>query len=192
MEQKPYHHGNLRNKLIEAGIELISEEGVNHFSLRKVAVRCGVSHTAPYSHFENIEALKLAMGEYVTEKFAAALQAVVTDQKDHGAAVTSLGKAYISFFRENPHYFQFLFYHSGVVIDFDQEDQYPPLAVFQEAAYRLFADMGLDREDYQCNLLALWSMVHGVVSLLTNKRICYSGSWEDVLLKTCLPGGGIL
>ena len=188
MEQKPYHHGNLRNKLIEAGIELISEDGVNHFSLRKVAVRCGVSHTAPYSHFENIEALKLAMGEYVTEKFAAALQAVIHRPDDPAAAVTALGKAYISFFRENPHYFQFLFYHSGIVIDLDREDQYLPLAIFQEAAYRLFAEMNLPGEEYPCRLLGLWSMVHGIVSLLTNKRISYMGSWEEVLLQNVFDG----
>lgn len=194
MESKPYHHGNLRNKLIEAGIELISEEGVSHFSLRKVAVKCGVSHTAPYSHFENIEALKLAMGEHVTEKFADALKVSVQGEPDHFIRVRLMGKAYIRFFSENPHYFQFLFYHSGVAIDFDRDQadcrdgEYEPLAVFKAEAFKLFAEMNLPEAGYANNLLALWSMVHGIVSLLTNKRVSYSGSWEDVLVDNMFVG----
>ena len=51
MEQKrqTYHHKDLRNALIETGIQLVSTEGINAFSLRKVAAACGVSHAAPYS-----------------------------------------------------------------------------------------------------------------------------------------------
>ena len=50
MEKKPYHHKNLKNDLIEKGIELVNKNGINQLSLRKVAQACGVSHAAPYSH----------------------------------------------------------------------------------------------------------------------------------------------
>ncbi len=56
-EKKPYHFGNLKEALIEQGIELIHEEGIEKFSLRKVAKRVGVSATACYNHFENMEEL---------------------------------------------------------------------------------------------------------------------------------------
>lgn len=183
MKDKPYHHGDLRNKLIEAGIELISEDGMNDFSIRKVAAKCGVSHTAPYSHFENIEALNQAMGEHVTQKFVEKLWQSIENQADSRAAVLALGKSYISFFQEKPHYFQFLFYHSGLTIDLDSgaEDDYKPFALFRETAYRMFDDLGLPKKDYLNNLLALWSMVHGIVSLLTNKSIHYSGDWSSIL-----------
>ena len=46
------NHKDLRNALIETGIQIVSTEGVNAFSLRKVAAACGVSHAAPYSHFQ--------------------------------------------------------------------------------------------------------------------------------------------
>lgn len=183
MNDKPYHRGDLRNKLIEAGIELISEEGVKDFSLRKVAAKCGVSHAAPYSHFENIEALNHAMGEYVTQKFMERLRQSIQGQEDSHIAVELLGNAYISFFNENKHYFQFLFYHSSLIIDLngDTENDYQPFSLFKETAYRMFHDIGLARADYLNNLLALWSMVHGIVSLLTNKDIHYSGNWNNVL-----------
>lgn len=49
MGNKPYHHGNLRDALIKAGLELISTEGEENLSLRKVALKCGVSNAAPYA-----------------------------------------------------------------------------------------------------------------------------------------------
>ena len=62
-QRQTYHHKDLRNALIETGIQLVSTEGVNAFSLRKVAAACGVSHAAPYSHFQNKEELLEAVLE---------------------------------------------------------------------------------------------------------------------------------
>ena len=183
MINKPYHHGDLRNQLIETGIKLLSEEGVKDFSLRKVAANCGVSHTAPYSHFKNIEELSQAMGDYVTQKFIKKLRDSVEGIDDSSAAILMLGESYISFFSENPYYYQFLFYNSGITFDFDHgiESDYQPFNFFKDTAYRMFNDIGLAKEDYLNNLLALWSIVHGIVSLLTNKGVQYSGDWKKVL-----------
>ena len=51
--RKPYHHGNLREALLEASIQLIAEIGPSAFTLREVARRAGVSHNAPYRHFHD-------------------------------------------------------------------------------------------------------------------------------------------
>ena len=48
-----YHHGNLRQALIDAGIKIINESGEESLSLRKVAAECNVSHAAPYAHFNS-------------------------------------------------------------------------------------------------------------------------------------------
>lgn len=53
MNEKPYHHKNLKYDLIKTGIGLLSEKGPEGFSLREAARLCGVSHTAPYNHFRN-------------------------------------------------------------------------------------------------------------------------------------------
>ena len=55
-----YHHGDLKNALIRAGIEILSKEGVQALSLRKVAKQAGVSHAAPYAHFADKQALLAA------------------------------------------------------------------------------------------------------------------------------------
>ncbi|MBU0935252.1 MAG: TetR/AcrR family transcriptional regulator [Spirochaetes bacterium] len=61
MQKSSYHHGDLKRALIEAGIELLAKEGSAAFSLRKVAIRAGVSHTAPYAHFADKQALIAAI-----------------------------------------------------------------------------------------------------------------------------------
>ena len=188
MKEKPYHHGNLRNDLIEAGIQLINEEGLKSFSLRKVAARCQVSHTAPYSHFRDVEALISAMGDYVTSQFMHKLQSAVQGKENTPGVLAFLGQAYIDFFAQRPHYFQFLFYYSGLTINLDQEqpEDYPPFALFRSTAFRMFHQWGLPEEDHAHNLIASWSMVHGIAALSATSGIQYSGSWTDIFIGTLM------
>lgn len=183
MTEKPYHHGNLKNELIEAGIALINEEGLSGFSLRKVAANCNVSNAAPYSHFNSVDDLITAMGQHVTDQFMEKLRASIRGQEENLQATRLLGNAYIDFFAKNPQYFQFLFYHSNLKINMDQEspDDYPPFALFRATAYQLFRSQGLPEESYKERLAAMWSSVHGIASLLSSKGIQYSGSWHEVL-----------
>jgi AcrR family transcriptional regulator len=194
MKEKPYHHGNLRNLLIEAGIELINEDGLKGFSLRKVAAKCKVSHTAPYSHFKDIDELICAMGEHVTVQFMERLQASINGLNDNTESISLLGQAYINFFIENPQYFQFLFYHSGLTINLDQEssDDYPPFALFRITTYQMFRSRGLPEKEFSKKLITLWSVVHGIASLLTNTGVQYSGDWLDIFTSTFVHKEGIL
>lgn len=182
MKEKPYHHGNLRNQLIEAGIELINEAGLKGFSLRKLAAKCNVSHTAPYSHFKDIDALIYAMGEHVTEQFMNKLHSSIEGIEDSIEVVSLLGQSYIDFFIKNPQYFLFIFYHSGITIDLNKENSndYPPFALLRTTAYKMFFKLNLPKDEYSDKLVALWSMVHGITSLLTNNGIQYSGDWRNI------------
>jgi AcrR family transcriptional regulator len=58
-----HHHGDLKNALIQAGIELLEEGGIEALSLRKCAIRAGVSHAAPTHHFNGLEGLTVAIAE---------------------------------------------------------------------------------------------------------------------------------
>ena len=79
-----YHHGNLRQALIDAGIKIINENGEENLSLRKVAAACGVSHAAPYAHFKDKDELIEAIKDNVTEKFMEKLvEAVYTSCWDY-------------------------------------------------------------------------------------------------------------
>ena len=72
-----YHHGNLRQALIEAGIGIINESGEDGLSLRKAAMACNVSHAAPYAHFKDKDELIEAIKSSVTEQFMKELEDAV-------------------------------------------------------------------------------------------------------------------
>ena len=116
-QRQTYHHKDLRNALIETGIQLVSTEGVNGFSLRKVAAACGVSHAAPYSHFQNKEELLEAMQLFITDRFSKQLESTVQKNNNVAEILKDMGIAYVSFFVENPAYFQFLYSQSNIKID---------------------------------------------------------------------------
>ena len=107
-DKKAYHFGNLKEALIEQGIELIHENGIEKFSLRKLAKKVGVSATACYNHFTNIEELLHEMYTYVIDRFSDVLRQAVIDNPCHHVTI-SMGVAYVNFFAEYPHYFNFLF-----------------------------------------------------------------------------------
>jgi AcrR family transcriptional regulator len=116
---KSYHHGDLKNELIQSGIKMIQQDGIEKLSLRKLASICGVSEAAPYSHFENKEQLLAAMQEYVTEQLTQCLKSAVetTDKQNSETAISNMGKAYVLFFMEHPEYYIFLFAQPCVKID---------------------------------------------------------------------------
>ena len=90
---KPYHHGDLRNALIQAGLELLSEGGEGTLDLRKVAHRAGVSHAAPYRHFADKQALIAAINEEgfhrLAERIQTALRATPDDAFEQLRAIAS-------------------------------------------------------------------------------------------------------
>jgi hypothetical protein len=110
-------------------------------------------------------------------------------QKQEAGVVTTLGKAYISFFAEHPNYYQFLFYHSNVTIDLDSDTShdYPPFVLFRNTVYQMFDT--LPPEVKKQNLISMWALVHGITALLTNKNIHYSGDWRDIM--DSMKGNGI-
>ncbi len=94
-QRQTYHHKDLRNALIETGIQLVSTEGVNAFSLRKVAAACGVSHAAPYSHFQNKEELLEAMQLFITDRFSKQLESTVQKNNNVAEILKDMGIAYV-------------------------------------------------------------------------------------------------
>ena len=96
--EKKYHHGNLKNDLIEKGLELIDKYGVESLSMRKLAEKIGVSNAAPYAHFENKEAFLDSIQEYITNKLTNVLKDICDHCNDNSRIILELGKGYICFF----------------------------------------------------------------------------------------------
>lgn len=109
MPKKQYHHKDLRNALIEKGIEIVNSEGLHSFSLRKVAAACGVSHAAPYSHFQSKEELLDAMQQHITDQFSQMLDQVILNYENTPELLKNMGCLCFVFRRQSTLLFVHIF-----------------------------------------------------------------------------------
>ena len=184
MLNKPYHHGDLRNSLIEAGIELINQGGTKQLSLRKVCAFCGVSQAAPYSHFQSKEDLLKAMQDYVIDKFMEVLEKAIQscpDQNDPFVLV-QMGKSYVMFFIQNPQYFHFLFSQPIITVNLslegDSSKNFPPFDLLKSIVLRIYGKTTINKEKTEDMIIHLWSTVHGLASIATMLNVHYDKNWE--------------
>ena len=105
----PYHHGDLRRSLIEAGLELVKEGQEASFSLREVAKLAGVSHNAPYHHFADKRDLLIAVAVVGYETLTASIAEATASSEEAKSALFASGRAYIQFGLENPGLYQVMF-----------------------------------------------------------------------------------
>ena len=163
MNTKPYHHGDLRAVIIEKGIEFINEHGAKSLSLRKIAAACGVSHSAPYSHFANKDELFSAIQDYITDKFAAALKESVKDTGETLQGLLNMSCAYIAFFAKNTEYFDFLFSRSTITAG--GEDAYEPYDFYADFLKKMFENINYPMELRKKGSYAQWAMIHGIAAI---------------------------
>ena len=185
MTKKHYHHGNLKNELIETGIELVNEEGMANFSLRKVAKRVGVTPTACYNHFLDKEELLESMNAHVNELLENALNETIAKAKENNEEYITLaiGKAYVKFFADHARYLNFIYDTDNYWIEVREKDivgDYKPFNIFKEAALENMKKFGVPESEYRDNLIAMWAMVHGLATLSNVKGLHYNGDWGEL------------
>ncbi|MER9342330.1 TetR/AcrR family transcriptional regulator [Mesorhizobium sp. M0601] len=117
-----YHHGNLREALIDAAVQLVEEGGLDNVSVREAAKRAGVSPGAPFRHFSNKTALMTAVAEQAMSRFRSeitkAVEHVATD--DPIERFAAVGVAYLRWAIRNPTHFQIISTRS--LIDWDNSE----------------------------------------------------------------------
>ena len=181
-KKENYHHKNLRNALIEKSIEIVSSEGVPSFSLRKAAAACGVSHAAPYRHFQNKEQLLSAMQEHITDRFSILLEEVIKKYEGTPVLLKQMGLAYVAFFIENPTYFSFLYTQSDIVIDLQcqipDKENYRPYMLYKTAVISILEQVHYPLEKQNDVVISLWTFIHGITSLATMSNVRYE-NWEQ-------------
>ncbi len=104
-----YHHGDLRSALIDAAEAELTGGGVQGFSLRRVAARVGVSHSAPSHHFGDTQGLLVALGVRAFEQVLAAMETRSRDIVDPAERVVASGLGYIDFAQTHPAMFRLIF-----------------------------------------------------------------------------------
>ncbi|HET9715554.1 MAG TPA: TetR/AcrR family transcriptional regulator [Pseudolabrys sp.] len=164
-----YHHGNLKEALVRAALELIAEKGPAGFTFADAARWAGVSPAAPYRHFRDREALVADVARRGFEEFSVALARAWDDGRpDVMTAFDRLGKSYLSFAKREPAYYSAMF-EAGLALDSDhalREASENSFAVLRAASERLVALMpSQNRPPALMVALHVWSMTHGIASL---------------------------
>jgi AcrR family transcriptional regulator len=168
--ERGYHHGNLREALLQAALDLIAQKGAAGFTFADAARMAGVSPAAPYRHFRDRDELLSSIAQRGFEQFEAALAAAWDDGRpDTITAFERVGKAYLSFAREEPAFYSAMF-ESGV-----PPASNPALLAASERAFGIIraaaerlaalAPSGTPRPPALMMALHIWSMSHGVASL---------------------------
>jgi len=163
--EAPYHHGDLRDALIEAAQQTLEIDGLAALSLRAVARRAGVSPAAPYHHFPDKQALLDAVAERGFDALTAAMTTRMDRVNGSAARLDASGIGYVAFAVANPALFGLMFStvgqnpSAGRSLDLARQRAY---AVLQEAADA--ASLGGKASAAEC--LRLWALVHGIAKLV--------------------------
>ncbi|QUB95501.1 TetR/AcrR family transcriptional regulator [Leptotrichia sp. oral taxon 218] len=183
--KKSYHHGNLREELIEKGIEVINEEGEEKLSLRKVAKMCGVSNAAPYTYFKKKSDLLYAMSDYIWGILAAELDRTRKKYENQENLLVKLGKTYVMFFCENHRYYHFMISRKNMKIDLFskfseiENNNEKAFSILKIEAIKILEKMGVPNQAMQDKIIAMWALVQGLVTIMIMNDITYSEIWEE-------------
>jgi AcrR family transcriptional regulator len=168
-ERRGYHHGNLREALIEAAMVLIADKGPAGFTVAEAARFAGVSPAAPYRHFRDADALLAEVARRGFDQFAQVLSGAWNDGRpDPVRALEAIGRAYLGFARNQPAYYAAMFEaridvmaHAGLSSAGDRA-----FAVLRDATERLANTVPREyRPPSLMMALHIWAMAHGIASL---------------------------
>lgn len=174
-KKKAYHHGDLKNALIEAGADILAKDGVGGLSLRKVAQKAGVSHTAPYAHFADKQALIAAIStdgyRRLYEALSAAAQQYIADP---ARQLVEGAWAYVQFALNDTDHFKITL--SGVI---EKEKDYPAFVEISQRSFALLVQIVaacqqakvLKRGPADLIAVGVWSLIHGFISLVLEGQI---------------------
>jgi len=166
---KKYHHGSLRDAILEAGMELIRKESISSLSLRKIAKDIGVSHMAPYRHFKDKSELVMALIEEGYKLFNMTLASAISDYDDVTGKFSAMTRAYITFALDREDFYRLIFGNSL------SKDTYPErLYELSMFAFNLLEDLlkeiygdGYNRHD----ALMKWASLHGLIILYLDGKL---------------------
>jgi AcrR family transcriptional regulator len=161
----PYHHGALRETLIDLALEVLDAGGAESVSLRRLAARAGVSGMAPYRHFDDKAALMEAVarrGFALLAKEVSAADALT----DRGKRLTAFGVAYVEFALRRPGLFKAMFDGAPPTPDRDLDD---PDSVHAKLV-ALIVDLSPPEKRADL-ILTCWAAMHGLACLCLARRL---------------------
>lgn len=190
MPSNTYHHGDLKNALVQAGVEILAREGLSGLSLRKVAKQAGVSHAAPYSHFADKQALIAAISTEGFKQLHFQIESVKkTYQPEPETLLIETAWAYMQFALNEPDRFKLMFSSA-----LEKEKEYPDFVEISQDNFQQLVEIVelcqqaniLKGGDSDLIALSVWGTVHGFVSLLLEGQISHTvldkGTLKEILI----------
>jgi AcrR family transcriptional regulator len=185
-EDTPYHHGALRDALLQAAERVLERDGLAGLTLRAVAREAGVSHAAPTHHFGDLTGLVSELAAIGFRQFNAAMAAACSSEMPYPARGMARAKAYVAYAQAHPGMY-------GLMFRTERLDYSRPS--LHEAAETSFAGLAqaiaasrhehIEEESLTLEQAAAiaraWSLVHGFTMLMLDGRL------EDILHR--LPEG---
>jgi len=178
VQERPYHHGDLRRAIVRAALEILSETQSVEFSLRELARRAGVSHNAPYKHFAEKRELLAAVSTAGFELLTRRMSNEMAAHTHARAQLFAMLRAYIRHGVQNPALYRLMF--GGYLSSPD--DRRPAIeraaaektkallteAIVKGAFCRSIANTARNERKIAGAILACWSLVHGLTMLLAD------------------------
>lgn len=186
-KKQAYHHGQLREALVQSALWLIEREGVEELTLRGVAKHAGVSHAAPYHHFKDKNELLAAVAEEGFRLLAQRMREATVSRRTAKRRLAALGTAYVCFAADHPAHFRVMF--SAALRD---KEQYPGLADAARSSMNLLGETIVEVLQNaevdsivaaQRGTLLGWSLAHGLATLWSSGHLgphTDAASLEDV------------
>jgi AcrR family transcriptional regulator len=166
--RRGYHHGNLREALVQAALDLIADYGPAGFTFAEAARAAGVSPAAPYRHFSDRDALMADIARRGFELFGADLTRAWNDgEPDPLTAFENVGRAYLAFARREPAYYAAMF-EARLPPDLDRDMAQAAddaFAVLRRAAEAVCAKLPKKGRPPPLMLsLHVWALSHGIAT----------------------------
>ncbi len=167
--RRGYHHGNLREALVQAALDLIARKGPGGFTFADAARWAGVSSAAPYRHFRDRDALMADVAQRGFELFEERLKRAWDEGRPQpNVAFENLGRAYLAFARDEPAYYSAMF-EAGIALDSEpglRQAAERAFAVLRRASEAVCAALPPGKRPPALMMsLHIWALSHGIASL---------------------------
>ena len=174
-QKTSYHHGDLRAALLEAALEIITEHGPQKLTIREVARKACVSHTAPYRHFANKDDLIVAV---VKQGFELMTQTMLDKKNaaepDPISQFAASGTAYVDFALQHPAYYRVMYSGDLLTSTGQHTLQHTSAETFAELVsdVRTCQELGIIRTgNPTLQALSLLCTIHGFVTMVIDNRV---------------------
>lgn len=172
-----YHHGDLRNAMIAAAARILSEEGAEQVTFRRLSRELGVSHNAPYRHFKNQAALYAVLCQQGLETLRDELEAVMRESpEDVPQQIIAFARVYVMFAVAHAPLYRLMFTRQVISTEDERDDQ-NLVEIFRLAAAaltQLFAQGQysgkLKSGDPARQALTFWGLLHGMAMLWIDQQ----------------------